>query len=409
MSHQFELTLPKLGESIQGATVVQWLKKEGESVRLDEPLLEVSTDKVNSEIPSPVAGILQKVLVKEDQEVATGAPLAVISVQEESITHSLPKVETAALLPSCAQNKKEKIESNQFFSPGVMRLAQIEALPTDVLMKIEGSGVQGRVTKKDVENYLKTRTEEPSPSILEEHTQQQLDQKPIGTGESMEERVKMSRMRKAIADNMVRSFYEAPHASVMVEVDVTDVMELIKREKNRFLEMHRAKLTITSFLIQALSKALTQFPTLNASLEQEEIVLKRYINIGMAVNVEGGLVVPVLKNCQDRNLASIAKAVFDLSTRAREHKLAPDEVRGGTITLTNFGTSKALMGVPIIRHPEVAIVGAGTVQKRVVVREDDSFAIRQMIYLTLTFDHRLIDGILACEFLASMKLSLEQH
>lgn len=399
MSQQFELTLPKLGESIQGATVVQWLKKEGEMIRHDEPLLEVSTDKVNSEIPSPVAGVLQKICVKVDDEIETGGLLALINVEKgakvaSSITKAEPVVATEPL--SCV--KRERV-ANNFISPGVMRLAQMENLTTERLLKIEGSGANGRITKKDVENHLKVEIEQPLPVAAKIV--------PSLMGGEMEERVKMTKMRKAIADNMVKSFYEAPHASVVVEVDVTEVMELIKREKNRFLETHKAKLTITSFFIQALAKALTQFPMLNASLENEEIVLKRYINIGMAVNVEGGLMVPVVKNCQDRNLASIAKAVFDLSTRAREHKLAPDEVRGGTVTLTNFGMSKALMVVPIIRHPEVAIVGAGSVQKRIVVREDDSFAVRQMVYLTLTFDHRLVDGILACDFLSSIKQQLE--
>lgn len=389
---QFELTLPKLGESIQGATIIQWLKKEGEFVRYDEPLLEVSTDKVNSEIPSPVAGVVQKIYAREDEEVATGGLLALIALEKEMEESVILKSEIKN--PCIAQEEK-----NHFLSPSVMRLAQVENIATEDLLKMAGSGEGGRVTKKDVETYLEKRDQ---PLVKAEAL---CSRKTMG--EEMEERVKMTKMRKAIAENMVRSFYEAPHASVVVEVDVTEVMELIKKEKTRFLETHKAKLTITSFLIQALAKSLTQFPMLNASLEKEEIVLKRYINIGMAVNVEGGLMVPVVKNCQDRNLASIAKAVFDLSTRAREYKLAPDEVQGGTITLTNFGISKALMGVPIIRHPEVAIIGAGTVQKRVVVRDDDSFAIRQMIYLTLTFDHRLIDGILACEFLATVKQQLE--
>lgn len=404
MKNQFELFLPKLGESIQGATIIQWLKKEGDFVRYDEPLLEVSTDKVNSEIPSPVAGVLQKICAQVDAEVATGELLATIALDKEAeIATAAPiKVEAEQRVLSAAIVKCSAKVENHFLSPGVMRLAQIENIATQDLIKIKGSGEEGRITKKDVENYLKERTEAPA---IKQAKAPSLTVVPVQP--EMEERVKMTKMRKAIAENMVRSFYEAPHASVVVEVDVTEVMELIKREKARFLETHKAKLTITSFLIQALAKSLTQFPMLNASLEEEEIILKRYINIGMAVNVEGGLMVPVVKNCQDRNLASIAKAVSDLSTRARDYKLTPDEVRGGTITLTNFGISKALMGVPIIRHPEVAIIGAGTVQKRVMVREDDSFAIRQMVYLTLTFDHRIIDGILACDFLATVKQQLE--
>jgi 2-oxoglutarate dehydrogenase E2 component (dihydrolipoamide succinyltransferase) len=184
-------------------------------------------------------------------------------------------------------------------------------------------------------------------------------------------------------------------------------MKMIGSEKERFLATHGAKLTITSFLVQALTKAISQFPMLNASLDQETIILKRYVNVGIAVNIDKGLVVPVIKNCQERNLVSIAKSLADLSTRARTGKLAPQEVAEGTVTLTNFGMTGALIGVPIIRYPEVAIIGAGTVQKRLVVREDDSIAARSMLYITLTFDHRVIDGIYGCQFLAAFKQHLE--
>lgn len=400
------LKLPKLGESIQSATVIRWLKKEGESIRMDEPLLEVATDKVNSEIPSPVAGIISKLLVKEDQEVETGASLAEIATQDTlsveqtskpanskpALSNSKPMKcsspipkktlttpECAAALPTVAK------EQQRFFTPAVQRLAEKKGIENEVLLGLTGTGAQGRLTKKDLEAHV-----EKGPI---HHPAQQ--------------RIKMTKMRKAIADNMVRSFYEAPHASIVAEVDVTEIMRVIKTEKERFLQTHGVKLTITSFLIQALSKALLQFPLLNASIDGEEIILKKLINVGMAVNVEGGLMVPVIKNCQDRNLSSIAKAVNDLSQKARSHQLSLDEIQEGTITLTNFGMSHALMGIPIIRHPEVAIMGAGAIQKRLVVKEDDSFSVRQMIYLTLTFDHRIVDGIFACEFLSWIKSHLE--
>jgi len=399
MTEKFEVCLPKLGESIVGATVVQWLKKAGDAVALDEPLLEVSTDKVNSEIPSPVAGILKEVLVIENQEIEVGAPLAIIEVGASVHAAEPMPIQTQAVktfCPAAAENK----ENADTFSPAVLRLAQSEGLSMETLQGIERTGEGGRLTKKDVETYLARK---PSTSCSKE----------IGAiltpsfDTSLEERVKMTGMRKAIADNMVRSFYEAPHASLVAEVDVTDAMQMIAREKERFFQTHGAKLTITSFLIQALAKALQQFPMLNASLEDETIVMKRYINVGIAVNVEKGLIVPVIKNCQERNLTSIAKMVTDLSGKARAGKLSPDDVKEGTVTLTNFGMTGALMGVPIIRYPEVAIIGAGTIQKRIVVKEDDSFAVRQMMYLTLTFDHRIIDGIYGCEFLAAFKQHLE--
>jgi len=279
----------------------------------------------------------------------------------------------------------------EVFSPAVIRLAQSEGISLETLRQMKGTGEGGRITKKDVLAHMQTPAKKPCP----------LESK------SDEEHIELTGMRKAIADNMVRSFYEAPHASLVLEADVTDVMQLIKKEKERFLQTHGVKLTITTFLIQALAKALQQFPLLNASLHDGTIIMKRYINVGIAVNIDKGLVVPVIKNCQDQNVVSVAKAVSDLSTRARSHKLAPDEVAEGTVTLTNFGMTGALIGVPIIRYPEVAIIGAGTIQKRVAVREDDSLAVRQMMYLTLTFVHRVIDGIYGCQFLAEFKRHLE--
>lgn len=387
MTEIIEITLPKLGESIVGATVVQWLKKVGDEIAVDEALLEVSTDKVNSEIPSPVSGVIKEILVKEDEEIEVGAPLLKIEVQ--ALAHAMsstPTIKPPADL--CSLNKgKEDI-----FTPAVLRLAHMEGISLDTLRTIEGTGEGGRVTKKDIERYVeKQRT----PHI------------PLDEEEEGEDRIRLSGMRKVIADNMVRSFYEAPHASLVSEVDVTEVMRLIKHEKERFKQTHGEKLTITSFLIQAMTKALQQFPMLNASLEEETIIMKRFVNVGVAVNVDKGLMVPVIKNCHERNLVSLARAVADLSTRARTGKLSPDEVANGTVTLTNFGMTGALIGVPIIRYPEVAIIGAGTIQKRVVVREDDALAVRQMMYLTLTFDHRVIDGIYGCQFLAAFKNHIE--
>lgn len=391
-----EVVLPKLGESIVGATIVKWLKQEGERVFLDEALLEVSTDKVNSEIPSPVAGVLKEICAREDQEIEVGAILAKIEVSVDLHAQTESVMPQHIPEPIAAQQGKEDI-----FSPAVLRLAQLEGISIDTLRKIDGTGDGGRITKKDVDRFVQSRSQaapiRPCP----------LAKEAIPALSEHEERIVMSGMRKAIAENMVRSFYEAPHASLVVEADVTEVMKLITREKERFVETHGVKLTITSFLVQALAKALQQFPMLNASLDGDTIVMKRYVNIGIAVNIEKGLVVPVIKNCHERNLVSLAKAIADLSARARASKLAPGDIAEGTVTLTNFGMTGALIGVPIIRYPEVAIIGAGTVQKRVVVREDESLAVRQMMYLTLTFDHRVIDGIYGCQFLAAFKQHLE--
>jgi 2-oxoglutarate dehydrogenase E2 component (dihydrolipoamide succinyltransferase) len=343
MSNKVDIHLPKLGESIVGARVVKWLKEVGDFITLDEPLLEVATDKVNSEIPSPYAGVLEEILVQENEEVAVGDPLARIAIKD-----FVEKREKAGQLKEEQEEEFKEEKKNHFLSPGVLREAEKEGVTIETLKKISGTGEGGRVTKKDVEKFAKGC--------------------PKKADSALEERVKMSQMRKLIAENMVRSFYEAPHASLVTEVDVTEVMSIIKKEKERFLETHKVKLTITSFLVHALSKALELHPMLNASLEDETIVMKRYINVGIAVNVDTGLIVPVIKNCQEKSLVSIAKSVSDLAGKARTHKLSPDEVSEGTITLTNFGMTKALIGIPIIRYPEVAIIGAGTIQKRVVIR-----------------------------------------
>lgn len=383
-----EVTLPKLGESIVGATVVKWFKQEGDFVRLDEPLLEVSTDKVNSEIPSPAAGVLTKILAVQDEEIEVGAPLAWLETKAGAQV-ATTSVEERATPPAATLGNAD------FFSPAVLRFAALEGISLEVLRTIKGSGEGGRVTKKDIEHFIRSK-KPPCPLAS-----------PLASSGALEERVKLTGMRKAIADNMVRSFYEAPHASVVTEVDMTDVMELIAREKESFFAAHSVKLTVTSFLLQALTKAVQKFPMLNASLEGETIVMKRYVNAGIAVNIDGGLVVPVLKECEKRNLISIAKEIADLSARARSGKLSHDEVAGGTITLTNFGMTGALLGIPIIRYNEVAILGAGAIKKRLIVRDDDSLAIRHMLYLTLTFDHRLVDGIYGCDFLSTLKSHLE--
>lgn len=383
MSKKVEIALPKLGESIVSATVVRWLKNVGDQIALDEPLVEVSTDKVNSEIPSPLAGVLVEILAAENQEIEVGAPLALLEISDSKEVPKPSIEKQAAPVQTCGGGRES------LFSPAVLRLAEMEGIGIEELRKMKGTGEGGRLSKKDIESFVEKKKATPAKDS------------------PLEERVKMSGLRKAIADNMVRSFYEAPHASLVVEVDVTDVLQLIKKEKEAFFATHGVKLTITSFLLQALAKTVQQFPMLNASLEGETIVMKRYVNIGIAVHIDGGLMVPVIRNCHDRNLVSLAKEVSDLSARARTGKLSHDEVANGTITLTNFGMTGALIGIPIIRYPEVAIVGAGTIKKQVVVREDDALAVRQIMYLTLTFDHRVIDGIYGCEFLSALKANLE--
>lgn len=364
-----EIRLPKLGESITHATVVQWLKEVGESVTMDEPLLEVTTDKLNSEIPSPVSGTLVEKYAAVDQELEVGELIARISSNKpHEATQTFP-------------------QKNTVLSPAVLRLAQSEGLTIKQLETIEGTGSCGRISKKDVEHYLANKKSSSS--------------------HAKEDHIPMSTMRLAIAENMVRSFYQAPHASLVTEVDMTEIMKLIQQNKESFLKTHGVKLSVTSFVMQAMTKALKQYPLLNASLQDDTIILKHYINIGIAVNLDQGLVVPVVHNCDTLDIVGLALHLHEVALKARERKLTLQEMSEGTITLTNFGMTGTLIGVPIIRYPEVAIIGVGAVQKRVVVQEDDSFAVRQMMYVTLTFDHRVIDGIYGCQFLKSLKENLE--
>lgn len=393
MSEEFKILLPKLGESILSATVVSWFKKEGESIQKDEPLLEVSTDKVNSEIPSPVSGVVKTLIAKVDQELNVGEPLALIALSgaaAQSVQTIAPKEKPAAV-----QHQNEK---RDFFSPALLRLAREKGIAMSTLEKMEGTGEGGRITKKDLEEHLcKVQPAISSAKIV------------IANDASDTERMKMSKMRKAIADNMVRSFYEAPHATLISEVDVTKIMQMIKEEKEEFFALHKAKLTITSFVARAMSKAIQEFPLINSSLDEDTIILKRFVNIGIAVSVDQGVMVPVIKQCQKMMLSCIAKEIQELSQKARSGHLNPEDVQNGTITMTNFGMSGALIGVPIIRFPEVAIVGIGAIHKKVVVQEDDSMAVRSMMHISLTFDHRVLDGMYGCGFLAALKKHLETN
>lgn len=379
MTEEIRVTLPKLGESIQNATVVQWFKKVGDSIKKDEPLLEVSTDKVNSEIPSPVAGILKEICAHTDQELTVGDLLAVIGSSERLA----PSAQKPTAAPSVAASDAER---RDYYSPAILRIAREQGVEFSELETIPGTGGGGRITKKDLEDYLSSRRTKPTAAPCKASTSASV------------ERVKMSAMRKAIADNMVRSFYEAPHASLVCEVDVTAALKLISAQREALLARHGVKLTISSFVAWAIARGLQEFPFLNSSLEGDTIVLKRFVNLGVAVSVEQGILVPVIKSCQTLSLMEIAKALSTLSLKARQGQLSPEEVKEGTITLTNFGMSGIQIGIPIIRYPEVAIVGVGAIEKKVVPLEDDLLAIRSMMHLSLTFDHRVLDGMYGCGF-----------
>ena len=385
MEEEVEIKLPKLGESIVSATIVQWFKKVGDSIKLDEPLLEVSTDKVNSEIPSPIAGIIKEILAEPDQELDVGAPLAIISTAEAA--HFIqPIFEKPKPCPLSSSSMKDS------FTPVVLRMAREKGISLEELEKIPATGAGGRLSKRDLEQYL-----EKTPKVEAS--------KP--TSSSDVERMKMTGMRKKIAESMVKSFYEAPHATLINEVDITGIIKYIAAEKSHFLTKHGYKLTITSFIAKAIAGAAKEYPLINSSLDDDTIILKRFVNLGIAVSVEQGILVPVIQNCQSRSIIEIAKEVAELSDKARNNTLDPSSVQQGTITMTNFGMSGTLIGIPIIRYPEVAIIGVGAIQKKVVALEDDSIAIRSMMHLSLTFDHRVLDGMYGCGFLNAVQKQLQ--
>lgn len=401
MSEEIKIVLPKLGESIHSATIVQWFKKIGDSVQLDEPLLEVSTDKVNSEIPSPVAGILREIYAHPDQELQVGDLIAVVASGAVSAPQAFQPSAPAQAVASGSQPVGGG-EMSDFFSPALLRLAREQGVSLDELERIGGTGAGGRLTKKDLELHIEKKTAKTQPCPV-------MAQKAAGSTVTAEvERLKMTGMRKAIADNMVRSFYEAPHATLVTEVDVTQVMKLIQREKDGFVARNGFKLTITSFVARAIARALQEFPLINSSLEGDTILVKRFVNLGIAVSIEQGLVVPVVKHCQKLGLTDIAKAISEISHKARSGKLTPEDINDGTISMTNFGMSGVQIGIPIIRYPEVAIVGIGAICKKVIPLEDDVLAVRSMVHISLTFDHRVLDGMYGCGFLGALKKHLEE-
>ena len=379
MNQQVKILLPKLGESILSATVVQWFKKVGDQISLDEPLLEVSTDKVNSEIPAPSSGVLVEILAQAGVELQVGEPLAILSSGTSSA--SAPHHVTAPAPSSTAPEE-------DMLSPAVLRLLKEKGIALQEIDQIPHTGAGGRLTKKDVEDYC-------APSACSKAA-------------PLTDRVKMTGLRKAIADNMVRSFYEAPHASLITEIDVTNLMKMIREHKEAYLQKHGVKLTVTPFAARAIARAIAAFPLINSSLDGDTIVMKRHVNLGIAVGVDQGVMVPVIRNTQQLSILELSHQIAQMAEKARHNTLSPDDVKEGTLTLTNFGMAGVQIGIPIIRFPEVAIVGLGAITKEVKALPDDSIAIRSILRVSLTFDHRVLDGLYGCGFLKELKKHLEE-
>lgn len=432
---QVELVMPKMGESIMEATILEWLKKEGDTVELDENILLIATDKVDSEVPSPVAGTLSKVFFKENEVVEIGKVIALISTEgEETTPEASPTVEDKSAT-SNGHEVEEKpqvvsIEANtervlvaekpvdistlktqnttRFYSPLVKNIAQKEHISLEELENVPGSGLHGRVTKKDILNYVAHRTAAPQNIPASTTTAPATNittspPKPKFETNGNVEIIEMDRMRRLIADHMVNSKRTSAHVTSFIEVDVTDIVNWRNSVKKQFQEKHNEKITYTPIFMEAVVKAIQDFPMINVSVDDSKIIVKKDINIGMATALpSGNLIVPVIKNADHLSLLGLTKSVNDLANRARSNKLKPHEIQDGTFTLTNVGTFGNVMGTPIINQPQVAIMAVGAIRKKPAVVETeygDLIAVRHMMFLSLSYDHRVVDGFLGGSFL----------
>jgi 2-oxoglutarate dehydrogenase E2 component (dihydrolipoamide succinyltransferase) len=418
---KFEVVMPKMGESIIEATITRWLKAEGDNISEDETIVEIATDKVDSEIPSPVEGILTKLLFKVGDVVPVGAIIAIIDMGGESSGDSAATPAMEIPVEKQTEIAKPNVPApvqitlnesdNRFYSPLVKSIAKAENITKSELAAIAGTGKDARVTKDDLMKHLKNRLSISAVGntmpLIQPETPPSI---PVSTT-SGDQIIEMDRMRKLIADHMVSSVKISPHVTSFVEVDMTRIVNWREKEKNVLLKRENEKLTFTHIFVHSIAKAIKEFPLVNSSVDGNKIIVRKNVNIGMAVALpSGNLIVPVIKNADEKSLLGIVKNVNNIAERARANKLQPDEIQGGTITLTNLGSFGTLLGTPIINQPQVAIVAVGTIQKRPVVvetPEGDVIAIRQMMYLSLSYDHRVIDGALGGKYIYRLKEILE--
>lgn len=423
------VVMPQLGESVVEGTVGKWFKQVGDQIEQYESILEVVTDKVTTEIPSPAAGTLLQILVQAGTTVQAGTVIAVIGMPNESVTPVVPGTPLATQLPNHPTAQPPTHSTTQRLTPVVARMIAKQNIADAELATIHGTGEGGRVSKKDIEAFVAQRklkgelpaweqpgTGElfrPTEEVFGKPTSPALASSKLGAGSEI---VPLSPMRKSIAEHMVRSKQIAPHVTTVHEADMSRILAYQKTHETEFAKQG-VKLTFTAFFVQAAVAALKAFPIVNATYTEQGIVMKRDLNIGMAVAIDDGLIVPVIKHADEKSLLGIARAVNDLATRARDKKLQPDEVTGGTFTITNYGVFGSLFGTPIINQPQSAILGVGAIQKRVVVTSapmpgggvNDAIAIRPMMYLALTIDHRLLDGAIGDQFMQRFKRFLEEY
>ena len=412
--------MPKMGESISEATIIKWLKSVGDFVEAEEIILEVATDKVDNDVPSPVSGVITEIRFQKDAIVEVGAVLALINSElgSEKIELGSKKEQTNVEASSTLQNRQPTTDNRQpttdnFLSPLIISIAQKENLSIEDLQSIPGSGVDGRLQKSDVFQYLKNRKYPlPSRKFEVESLKSSSYPKPkINYIEGKDHIVEMDRMRKMIADHMVYSKQTSPHVTSYIEVDVTNLVDWRNKNKDEFLKKNNEKFTFTPVFVQAVAKAIINFPMINVSVDGDNIIVHKDINIGMATALpSGNLIVPVVKNANEKDLVALAKDVNALAEASRNNKLKPDQVQGSTFTISNVGTFGSLMGTPIINQPEVAILAFGTIKKRpevITSPKGDEIAIRSMMFLSLSFDHRVVDGFLGGSFLRNVAENLE--
>ena len=432
---KIELIMPKMGESVAEATIISWHKEVGDSIEMDETIVEIATDKVDSEVPSSLEGVLVEKLFDVDEIVKVGEAFAIVETsaedgqspspqpqKEEKEATPQPQVVAEKIEEEIAQVKKsvQKIENNgeRFYSPLVRSIASEEGLSIEELDSVQGSGKEGRVTKTDLLNYLNnkiqpTTSPKPSASPTPAPAPKTVSSPPPTVSMSGDkEIIEMDRMRKLIADHMVMSKQTSPHVTSFVEADVTTLVNWRNRIKSDFKKQEGQNITFTPIFIEAVAKAIKDFPMINVSVDGTNIVIHKDINIGMAAALpSGNLIVPVVKGADQMNLMGITKTVNDLANRARNNQLKPDEIQGGTFTLTNVGSFGNVMGTPIINQPQVAIMAVGSIKKKPAVIETphgDLIGIRHMMFLSLSYDHRVVDGALGGSFLRKVADYLEQ-
>lgn len=413
--------MPKMGESISEATIISWLKNVGDYVEAEETILEVATDKVDSEVPAPVSGIITEIRFHKDAVVEVGAVLALIEEKagSQKLEAGIRKTEEVAKsniveVPQTRNSQLATRNSDAFISPLIISIAQKENLSIEELQTIPGSGAEGRLQKSDVFNYLKDRKypiqSKPTTQNLQPTTS--YPKPKINFVEGKDRIVEMDRMRKMIADHMVYSKQTSPHVTSYIEVDVTNLVNWRNENKENFQEKYNQKLTFTPVFVQAVAKAIVDFPMINVSVDEKKIIVHNDIHIGMATALpNGNLIVPVVRNANEKDLAALATDVNYLADASRNNKLKPEEIQGSTFTISNVGTFGSLMGTPIINQPEVAILALGIIKKRpevITTEKGDEIAIRSMMYLSLSFDHRVVDGFLGGSFLRKIGDYLEQ-